>query len=47
MGQQTGHVLGLQGLPSTDGMAGMQPDAQQMVPGKDKVKKGRNPRGKK
>ena len=46
-GQQTGHVLGLQGLPSTDGMAGMQPDAQQMVPGKAKVTKGRNPRGKK
>ena len=45
--QQTSHVLGLQGLPSTDGMAGMQPDAGGMVPGSTKQKKGRNPRGKK
>jgi len=47
MGQQTGAVLGLQGLPSTDGMAGMQPDAGQNVPGSTPQKKGRNPRGKK
>jgi hypothetical protein len=35
-GQQTGAVLGLQGLPSTDGL--MSPDAGQMVPGSSPVK---------
>ena len=49
--QQTPHVLGLQGMPSTDGMAGsgggMSVDGGQMVPGSAPQKKGRNPRGKK
>ena len=35
-GQQTGSVLGLQGIPSTDGL--MAPDAGQMVPGSTPVK---------
>ena len=35
-GQQTGHVLGLQGVPSTEGL--MSPDAGQMVPGSTPVK---------
>lgn len=46
MGQQTGSVLGLQGMPSTDGLGGMQPDAGQMVPGSTPVKKAKK-RGKK
>ena len=46
MGQQTGATLGLQGLSSTDGMAGMQPDAGQMVPGSSPQKKAKK-RGKK
>ena len=47
MGQQTGAVLGLQGLPSTDGMGGMQPEDGSKTPGSSPQKKGRNPRGKK
>jgi len=35
-GQQTGAVLGLQGVPSTEGL--MAPDAGQMVPGSTPVK---------
>ena len=46
MGQQTGAVLGLQGVQSTDGMAGMAPDGGQMVPGSTPVKKAKK-RGKK
>lgn len=46
MGQQTNAVLGLQGLPSTDALGGMQPDAGQMVPGSTPVKKAKK-RGKK
>ena len=46
MGQQTGAVLGLQGLPSTDGMGGMQPDNGSMIPGSTPQKKAKK-RGKK
>ena len=44
--QQTQQVLGLQGVSSTDGIAGMQPDNGSMVPGSTPQKKAKK-RGRK
>ena len=44
--QQTPYTLGLQGMQSTEGVAGMQPDAGQMVPGSTPQKKAKK-RGRK